>query len=448
MDEYDDHDLGPLRRTVHQRRSGAALLPIMGAVLVAFLVIGVAMPVLPLHVHTGLGLGTFFVGLVAGSQFAASLISRPWAGHYADSRGPKRAVVTGLLVATLSGLLYLLSFCVASAPLKSVAILLLGRALLGGAESFIITGAVSWGLALVDAQNTGKVIAWVGAAMFAAFAIGAPAGAALYAGYGFMAIALATVLAPLCTILVVAPLDQAAPRRHARPAFTRVLGAVWLPGLGAALSSIGFGAITAFVTLLFADRGWSRGWLAYTVFATVFILARLGFGHLADRIGGAKVALVCVLIEAAGQALIWLAPGPELALVGALLTGLGYSLVYPGLGVEAMRRTPPESRGLVMGAYTAFLDIALGFGTPALGLVGKGAGLGAVFLVSAAAALCAAAVALRLLSARAPSDGSRDRPTGGRNETPCRDCASLSDRVITASPGDKVHAIVEAPADA
>ena len=42
----------------------------------AFLVIGLALPVLPLHVHQGLGLGTFVVGLVAGSQFAASLVSR------------------------------------------------------------------------------------------------------------------------------------------------------------------------------------------------------------------------------------------------------------------------------------------------------------------------------------------------------------------------------------
>jgi hypothetical protein len=34
-----------------QPRSGAALLPIMAAVFVAFLIIGIAMPVLPLHVH-------------------------------------------------------------------------------------------------------------------------------------------------------------------------------------------------------------------------------------------------------------------------------------------------------------------------------------------------------------------------------------------------------------
>lgn len=53
--------------------SVAPLLSIMGIVFLAFLVIGLAMPVFPLHVHQGLGLGTFIVGLVAGSQLAGSL---------------------------------------------------------------------------------------------------------------------------------------------------------------------------------------------------------------------------------------------------------------------------------------------------------------------------------------------------------------------------------------
>src|SRR5215469_1019276 len=178
-----------MQEPVAAPRLATTLLPIMGVVFVAFLVIGMAMPVLPLHVHDGLGFGTFVVGLVAGSQFAASLISRPWAGHYADGRGAKRGVIAGLLAAAVSGLLYLLSLGFSGAPLTSVAILLLGRALLGGAESYVITAAVSWGLALVDSRNTGKVIAWVGSAMFAAFAIGAPAGAAVYGTYGFAAIA-------------------------------------------------------------------------------------------------------------------------------------------------------------------------------------------------------------------------------------------------------------------
>ena len=388
---------------IQRKDSLAAQLPIMGVVFAAFLVVGLAMPVLPLHVHNDLGLGTFLVGLVAGSQFGVSLISRPWAGNYADRRGPKRAVVVGLLAAAVSGLLYLASLRFLGSPGISITILLLGRSLLGAAESVIITGAVIWGLALVRPESTGKVIAWTGAAMFGAFAIGAPMGASLYGAFGFVAIAAATTLAPLGTLLMAAPLRGVAPLPQTRTSLMRVIGAVWVPGLGSALSSIGFGAITAFVVLLFQQHGWSRGWLAYTAFASAFILTRLVFGHLADKIGGAKVALVCVLIEAAGQTLIWLAEKPELVLAGALFTGIGYSLVYPGLGIEAVRRVPPESRGLAMGAYTAFLDLALGLGTPGLGLVAGAAGLGAVFVASAVAALGAAVIAIRLIHARSPA---------------------------------------------
>ena len=57
-------DIVMLQRGVAQTK--LALLPIMGVVFVAFLVVGVALPVLPLHIHNGLGLGTFVVGLVAG----------------------------------------------------------------------------------------------------------------------------------------------------------------------------------------------------------------------------------------------------------------------------------------------------------------------------------------------------------------------------------------------
>src|SRR6266568_7294559 len=98
----------PLQAARHSS-SVTALLPIMSAVFIAFLVIGIAIPVLPLHVHQGLGLGTFLVGLVAGSQFAAAILSRVWAGRHADTRGPKHAVMAGLAIAAGAGLLYLIS---------------------------------------------------------------------------------------------------------------------------------------------------------------------------------------------------------------------------------------------------------------------------------------------------------------------------------------------------
>jgi len=379
-----------------------ALLPLIATVLVLFLITGLAMPALPLHVDQTLGLGTFIVGLVAGAQFAASLISRIWSGRYADERGAKRAVVAGLIAAAIAGLLYILSLRFTDAPEISVAILLLGRALLGGAESFIITGAVTWGLALVDAQNAGKVIAWLGTALYAAFAVGAPAGTALYAEHGLFAIGLATTIGPLAVLLLILRLRPTAPLRRPQPPLRAVLAAVSFPGLGLAFSSLGFGAITTFVTLLFAASHWTPVWLGISAFATAFMVTRVLFGHLPDTMGGVRVATVSIVIEAAGLALIWLAPSAGIAFAGAALTGLGYALVYPGLGVEAVRRVPPQSRGLAMGTYTAFFDLGLGIANPTLGLIANTAGLQAVFLVSAFVVLGAAAVAVRLPHSATP----------------------------------------------
>ncbi len=373
------------------------LLPIIGVVFIAYLIIGLAMSVLPLHVHERLGFSTFVVGVVAGIQFVAALFSRPWAGIFADKQGAKRAVVCGLIVAIVSGALYLVSLQFTANPLTSLFILLAGRIALGVAESFIITGALSWGLVRAGGENTGKVMSWIGTALYAAYAVGAPVGTWAYARGGFTTIAFAAAIIPLVALLFVAPLRAASPTSSsARPSLKKVIGAIWMPGLGLAVSGVGFGAITTFIVLLFVQNNWENAWLALTLLSVAFIVGRIFFGHLPDR-NGAKAALICILIEAAGLALIWLAPSGLFALIGVTLVGSGYSLVYPGFGVEALRRTPPENRGLAMGAYTAFLDVSLGFASPALGLIANGAGLNAVFLVSTFVVLGSALIALRLL---------------------------------------------------
>lgn len=369
----------------------------MAVVVVAYLVTGMAMPVLPVHVHQGLGLGTFVVGLVAGTQFAATLMSRLWAGRFADTKGSKRAVIAGLVVGGAAGILYLVSVQVARSPTTSVLILVTGRALLGVMESFVITGALSWGVALAGSQNTGTVMSWVGTALYTAFAIGAPAGSALYARYGFMALGVATVLLPVASIALVAPLRSLIPHTVDRPSFTHIVRVVWRPGVALALSGIGFAAITTFVPLLFIERGWNYAWLALTTFSVAFMAARIVWGHLPDRIGGARVAMGCMLIEAIGLIVIWRASDVPIALAGVALSGLGYSLVYPGLGVEAVRGAPPQSRGAAMGTYTAFLDLSLGVASPALGLVAEAFSLSAVFLVSAVVVFVTIGVARVLL---------------------------------------------------
>ena len=71
-----------------------------------------------------------------------------------------------------------------------------------------------------------------------------------------------------------------------------------------------------------------------------------------------------MLVEAVGELLIWGAPNAVLACIGAALAGGGYGLGFQGFGVEAVRRTSPQSRGSAMGAYVGFQDIAMGLAAP------------------------------------------------------------------------------------
>lgn len=82
-----------------------SLLSLMASVFTVFLVTGAALPALPLYIHDNLGFGPFMVGLVTGTQFAASLLSRLWSGTVADRQGPKHAVTAGLVMAASAGLL-------------------------------------------------------------------------------------------------------------------------------------------------------------------------------------------------------------------------------------------------------------------------------------------------------------------------------------------------------
>lgn len=249
-----------------QSASLAPLAPIAGVVFVAFFVIGLALPVLPLHVHDNLGMSAFVVGLVAGCQFAAALVSRLWAGRITDTRGPKQAVVLGLVAAIAGGACYLLSLKFLPAPKLSVGVLLLGRTLVGGAESLIVTGGMLWGLGRVAAERSAQVIAWVGMSMFAAIALGSPIGSLVFERFGFFGIALASTLVPLVSLACIAPVRALAPVASAEVPMSAVLGAVLLPGIGFALSGITFGAATVFLTLYFSVQGWAGGALAFTFY--------------------------------------------------------------------------------------------------------------------------------------------------------------------------------------
>ncbi len=378
------------------------LAPICAMVFLEFLAMGLPLPLLPVHVHDGLGFGTFVVGLVIGAQSWATLVTRHAAGTRSDQRGPRGTAILGLSISSLAGVMYALSWLVPN-PTLSLGVLLVGRGLLGLGESLVITAALAWGVALAGRERSGVVMAWVGIAMYGALAAGAPLGAGLDARFGFLGMALVAALAPLPGIAAALLAASVKPAGGERMPFYKLIRLIWLPGAGLSLAALGFGAIAAFSTLLFGERGWTSAALAMTAFGAAYVLARLLFGRFPDRFGGARVAVASAAVALGGQLGMWLAISSTMAIASAALTGLGFSLAFPSFGVEAIKRVPPQNRGVALGAYTAFFDATMGIGVPALGLVVGTFGYTAAFAVGASTALVSLLIAISLAFRPAPA---------------------------------------------
>jgi MFS family permease len=372
------------------------LIPFTVANFLGFLAIGIPLPVLSIYVHDVLGFSPFVVGCVIGLQSLATLLTRQTAGRSCDTRGPKRTAMFGFASASGAGVLYLAAAATASHGLLSVGLLSGARLALGLGESLFITALSTWSIVRVGQAHAGRAMAWSGIAMYGALAAGAPFGLFIYRLGGFDAVAACAVVSPLLgALLTLRWPDAKSMNTGPRLSFLRVLHTIWAPGLGMALASSGIGTLGAFLTLRYQMENWSSAGIALTSFGVSYLAVRILFGGLPDRIGGYPTGAVSLFVEAIGLLTIWMASSPMMALTGATVTGIGYSLVFPSLGVQALKRVPSENRGLVISAYLACFDLGLAVAGPGSGFVARMYGLPAAFFVAAMAAL----TALILLSA-------------------------------------------------
>ncbi|MES2510233.1 MAG: MFS transporter [Pseudomonadota bacterium] len=383
----------PSPPTAPEPSPASRLLPLAAIVLFGFLAVGLPLAALPLYLHGVLGFDTITVGWVVGIQSLATVLTRQFAGNYCDRHGSKASALAGLPLAAGAGLIYLISTFMPAGN-ASLAVLVAGRLLMGLAESLFLTGTMTWGIGRIGPARTGMVMAWQGIAMFAAFGIGSPAGIAVMQQWGFTGVSIATIALPLvglCIALALPPVAKPGGGR-ARESMLSVIGLVWRPGLAMALGTIPFSVITTFVVLYYGDKGWAGAGLSVSSFTIGYIAVRLFWAHLPDKLGGKQVGLISVLIQIVGLLMLWLAPSPAFALLGCVLTGIGLSLVFPAMGVEAMRDVPPERRGLAIGCFVAFIDLSTAIAGPIMGAVIGLAGYPAVFLCSAG--LCVTALML------------------------------------------------------
>jgi MFS family permease len=374
---------------VSQRELTRRILPYVFLTFTCYLAIGVQLAILPSYVHLNLGFSTVLAGLIISMEYVATVVTRPQAGRMVDRLGAKRTALYGLITCGISGVFTLLSAFCLHIPWLGLSLLIVGRLLLGASESMTGTGATMWGILRVGSDHTALVISWNGICTYGALAIGAPLGVYLEKLLGFWSIGVFVILLGVLPILLAYRLPRVPVTHGEKLPFHRVFKRVAPYGLGLAFGSVGFGVLATFITLDFAHRHWSGAAFALTLFGALFVFARLLFANAINRVGGYTVAAVCLSTEFLGLMLLWLTHSEALAFAGAALTGFGFSLVFPALGVEAVRRIPPQDKGTALGAYGVFMDFALMIIGPAAGAIIGGFGYPPIYLFAGCSVLLA-----------------------------------------------------------
>lgn len=370
-------------------REAKAFTALFAATMVGLLAVGALLPVLPFYVKGPLGGDDVMVGIVIGAYAITGLAFRPVAGRFADLRGRKWALIFGALLSAAAGAVLFL-------PLGLFAVLA-SRLLLGAGEGSVFTAGSAWVADMTPVKRRARMIGLYGLAIWSGLTIGPAIGEALRSVGSYELVWAFVFIAPLLS----AAIASFAPEDY-RPDETELGGDAprreWIsrealgPGISMALGSVGFAAMVSFIVLHLDAEGIGKGVLVFTVFAITLVLTRLVGGGLPDRLGARPVATVAASLEAIGLGLIAIGQTLPVILIGAVVMGMAFSVLYPSLSLIVLNRVSVSSRGSAMGTFTASFDLGVALGAPGIGVIVALGGYRAGFAFAALLALVVASI--------------------------------------------------------
>jgi predicted MFS family arabinose efflux permease len=365
----------PVPNKINRKIVGYVLLTFLG-----YANIGLPLAVLPIFITKTLGFNAIIAGVVISIQYLTTFSMRGYGGKIVDKKGPKPATLISMICFALSGVLLFIAIECKSSPVLCLSVLVLTRLIAGCGEGMIGASPINWAMLEVGDQHTGTAISFNGIASYGGMAIGAPLGVLLQRYVGIEGVAgLIICISLIGFFLAKRKKALKSQTTEASQPFFKVLKKVLPYGICLALGGIGFGSISSFITLYYDYMHWTNGEFSLTVFGITFIFARLIFSNSIKMRGGIIVCIACFITEIVGLALISIPANVWFAVVGAAITGFGFSLVFPALGVEAVKLVSSSNKGSALAAYGLFIDISLGITGPLVGVVAEWVGMRWIF---------------------------------------------------------------------
>lgn len=343
------------------------------------------MPVLPRHVEK-LGGSLAVVGFVNGIMWVPALILRPFVGRQVDRRGRRPFILLGMGINTIAAAAYAFS--------NSVELILAIRIFHGASFACFYPSSSTMVGDISPYSRRAEAISYFSMFLFAGLALGPAVGEHLYqssgagaafltaAGFAGLALILSTQLGE--TFTGEASVTKT-PLLHRAAAF---------PALVLGFVALGAGAADAFLPLYVSRFGTGDSRLYFTTFAITIIVVRFFTGQIADRFGRGAIIVPGALLS--GGAMFVLATGaePVQIVTAAVMRGVGWGAMWPGLFAMLIDRVHPGERGSATGTFTAAFDLSFGGGQIVLGVILEATSFATIFWLAGTSAVLGAIVFL------------------------------------------------------
>lgn len=349
-------------------------------------------PVMPRHL-TDLGAGPATVGLVMGILLVPAIVLRPLVGRMIDTRGRKLFLIGGLLVSGLANVGY------AFAP--SIAVIFIVRLFHGTAMASFYPSAAAITGDISPAHRRAEGFSYFSMFLFAGMALGPVIGEWLFLGRGHRSAFLAGAVFAGFGMVLASRLHRPIPEAGTPAPKHLIHRTALFPAGVLALVALTSGGLHAFIPVFVEETTKGNSGIFFALYAVVIIVMRTFVGKIADRHGRGVIVVPGTALCGFSSLVVVTGAGQTQLIVAAVLFGLGWGAMFPGLIAMIMDRIPTWERGSATGTFTSAFDLAFGGGQIVLGWVLAATNFETIFVIGG---LSAFASGLLFTAARARYD--------------------------------------------
>jgi MFS family permease len=344
---------------------------------------------LPKYLATKLSAGPKEIGLVTAAAGATTIIFLFATGALVDRFGRRRFLTAGAVIMAFASFAF--------AAVDRVGPLIYGlRALQGASFAMALVAGGTLAVDQAPPERLGQAIGIFGLAMLSMNAV-APTIVETVAEHLSWSAAFTTAAggAALCVVLSLFVQERHQPARPGgeTAGLMEVARRPRLLLIGLIIGVVGaaFGSVVTFSQPLALAVGIEEVRGLFIAYAAAAIVARIGLGRAADRLGRYFVSAASLsAYSAVVVAMMWLRPG-WLAPLG-LAFGFSHGLFYPAFNALAVESAGSDERGKVMALFQGWFFTGVAGGAFALGFLADVAGYPAVFATAGLASFAALAV--------------------------------------------------------